>query len=45
VSRDEPGFAGVDNDLYYSENTMMVFGDTKAVLGDVVKALAGGRTA
>jgi len=36
-----PGFAGIDNDLYYADNTLMVFGDAKAVLGDIVKALAG----
>jgi NAD(P) transhydrogenase subunit beta len=36
-----PGFAGIDNELYYADNTLMIFGDAKAVLGDVVKALAG----
>jgi NAD(P) transhydrogenase subunit beta len=36
-----PGFAGIENELYYADNTLMVFGDAKAVLGDVVKALAG----
>jgi len=36
-----PGFAGIDNELYYAENTMMVFGGAKSVLGDIVKALAG----
>ncbi len=36
-----PGFAGIDNELYYADNTLMLFGDAKAVLGDVVKALAG----
>jgi NAD(P) transhydrogenase subunit beta len=36
-----PGFAGIDNDLYYADNTLMVFGDAKAVLGDIVKALSG----
>jgi H+-translocating NAD(P) transhydrogenase subunit beta len=36
-----PGFAGIDNELYYGDNTLMLFGDAKAVLGDVVKALAG----
>jgi NAD(P) transhydrogenase subunit beta len=36
-----PGFAGIDNDLYYAENTLMVFGDAKTVLGDIVKNLAG----
>jgi NAD(P) transhydrogenase subunit beta len=37
-----PGFAGIDNELYYADNTLMVFGDAKAVLGDLVKALSGG---
>jgi H+-translocating NAD(P) transhydrogenase subunit beta len=36
-----PGFAGIDNDLYYADNTLMVFGDAKSVLGDIVKALSG----
>jgi NAD(P) transhydrogenase subunit beta len=36
-----PGFAGIENELYYADNCLMAFGDAKAVLGDVVKALAG----
>jgi NAD(P) transhydrogenase subunit beta len=36
-----PGFAGIENELYYADNTMMVFGDAKAVLGDIVKVLSG----
>jgi NAD(P) transhydrogenase subunit beta len=36
-----PGFAGIENELYYAENTLMLFGDAKTVLGEVVKALAG----
>ena len=36
-----PGFAGIDNELYSADNTLMVFGDAKTVLGDVVKALSG----
>jgi NAD(P) transhydrogenase subunit beta len=36
-----PGFAGIENELYYGENTLMIFGDAKAVLGEVVKELAG----
>ena len=37
-----PGFAGIDNELYVQDNTWMLFGDAKAVLGDVVKQFAGG---
>jgi NAD(P) transhydrogenase subunit beta len=36
-----PGFAGIENELYYGENTLMVFGDAKAVLGDIAKVLGG----
>ena len=36
-----PGFAGIENDLYYANNTLMLFGDAKQVIGDVVKVLAG----
>jgi NAD(P) transhydrogenase subunit beta len=35
-----PGFAGIENELYYAERTYMLFGDAKAVVGDLVKALA-----
>jgi len=37
----KPGFAGIDNDLYTMDKTLMVFGDAKAVVGDMAKALAG----
>jgi NAD(P) transhydrogenase subunit beta len=36
-----PGFAGIENELYFADNTLMLFGDAKAVLGEVVKALTG----
>jgi NAD(P) transhydrogenase subunit beta len=36
-----PGFAGIENELYYDEKTLMAFGDAKQVLGDVVKAISG----
>ena len=36
-----PGFAGIENELYYADNTLMVFGDAKGVLGDVAKELSG----
>jgi proton-translocating NAD(P)+ transhydrogenase subunit beta len=34
-----PGFAGIENELYYAERTFMIFGDAKAVIGDLVKEL------
>ena len=37
-----PGFAGIDNELYFSERTWMLFGDAKLVIGELVKELAGG---
>jgi len=38
-----PGFAGIDNELYYMDRTLMVFGDAKGVVGNIVKELSGGR--
>ncbi len=37
-----PGFAGIENELYFADNTLMLFGDAKNVIGQVVKSLAGG---
>jgi NAD(P) transhydrogenase subunit beta len=34
-----PGFSGVDNDLFYLPNTMMVLGDAKKVLTDLIAAM------
>jgi NAD(P) transhydrogenase subunit beta len=37
-----PGFAGIDNELYFASKTWMLFGDAKAVVGDLVRQLTGG---
>ena len=35
-----PGFAGIDNELYFLDKTRMLFGDAKVVMGDLVKNLS-----
>jgi len=35
-----PGFAGIENELYFADNCMMLFGDAKAVVGSLAKGLA-----
>jgi NAD(P) transhydrogenase subunit beta len=37
-----PGFAGIENPLYYLDHTLMLFGDAKAFVGSIVRELAGG---
>jgi NAD(P) transhydrogenase subunit beta len=35
-----PGFAGIENELYYKPNTSMLFGDAKAAVGSITAELA-----
>ncbi|HLH75486.1 MAG TPA: NAD(P)(+) transhydrogenase (Re/Si-specific) subunit beta [Candidatus Binataceae bacterium] len=37
-----PGFAGIDNELYYLDKTLMLFGDAKNFVGNIVRELTGG---
>jgi len=37
-----PGFAGIDNELYYMDKTLMLFGDAKSFTNQLVKQLSGG---
>ena len=36
-----PGFAGIDNELYYLDKTLMLFGDAKAFVNSIVRELTG----
>ena len=36
------GFAGIENELYHMEKTLMLFGDAKQYVGEMVKELASG---
>jgi NAD(P) transhydrogenase subunit beta len=36
-----PGFAGIDNELYFADKTFMLFGDAKQVVGELAKQLSG----
>jgi len=36
-----PGFAGIDNPLYYLDKTLMLFGDARSFVGDIVREVGG----
>jgi NAD(P) transhydrogenase subunit beta len=38
-----PGFSGIDNDLYYMDKTLMLFGDAKEFTARLVKELSANR--
>jgi proton-translocating NAD(P)+ transhydrogenase subunit beta len=37
-----PGFAGIDNPLYYLDRTLMLFGDAKSFVNNIVREIGGG---
>jgi NAD(P) transhydrogenase subunit beta len=39
------GFAGIENELFFNDNTLMVFGDAKAVVNDLAMEVSGQKDA
>jgi NAD(P) transhydrogenase subunit beta len=37
-----PGFAGIDNPLYYLDRTLMLFGDARSFVGSIVSEMSDG---
>jgi NAD(P) transhydrogenase subunit beta len=36
-----PGFAGIENELYYDDRTQMLFGDAKSTVGEITEEVKG----